>query len=110
MDWKEATPEQYYLYFHCQTKLIETFKTLYPAEFHFEGNRAMVFQQSDKIDIEPLKHCISMAHDYHRIRHLPMLGAQDSAANKFYALSSNAYPNSPHSNSIQSRHGGLMHE
>ena len=75
MDWKEATPEQYYLYFHCQTKLIETFKTLYPAEFHFEGNRAMVFQQSDKIDIEPLKHCISMALDYHRIKHLPMLGA-----------------------------------
>lgn len=74
MDWKEATPDHYYLYFHCQTKLIETFRTLYHEEFCFDANRAIVFHKADELALEPLKHCIELALDYHRIKHLPMLG------------------------------------
>jgi hypothetical protein len=39
MDWKKANPEQYAMYFHCKTKLVDTFKELYRDVFKFEGNR-----------------------------------------------------------------------
>ncbi len=29
MDWKEKNPHQYAMYFHCKTKLVDTFKELY---------------------------------------------------------------------------------
>lgn len=74
MGWKSATPDQYYLYFHCKTKLIETFKSLYFDEFRFESNRAIVFHSTDQPDLAALKHCIALALNYHRIKHLPMLG------------------------------------
>jgi hypothetical protein len=75
MDWKKARPHEYALYFHCQTRLVDTFKELYSDEFRFEGNRAIVFHESDHIPIDELKHCILMALTYHRRKHLPMLGA-----------------------------------
>ena len=42
MDWKKANPEQYAMYFHCKTKLVDTFKELYQDVFKFEGNRAII--------------------------------------------------------------------
>ena len=74
MNWKESVPEQYFLYFHCKTKLVDTFKELYGDLFKFEGNRAIVFNENDEIPINELKHCISLSLTYHRIKHLPMLG------------------------------------
>jgi hypothetical protein len=29
MDWKAASPQHYCLFFHCQTKLVDTFRELY---------------------------------------------------------------------------------
>ena len=75
MDWKEKNPEQFALYFKCTSKLVPTFKTLYNNKFEFEGNRAIVFKLNDKIPEAELKHCISMAFTYHKIKHLPLLGA-----------------------------------
>jgi len=74
MDWKKTKPAQYALYFHCQTKLIDTFKELYKNKFKFEGNRAIVFSEDDEIPIYELKHCISLALTYHRRKHLTLLG------------------------------------
>jgi hypothetical protein len=74
MDWKIATPDQYALYFHCKTKLIDTFKELYRDGLKFEGNRAIVFHQNDEIPIDEVKHCIFLALTYHDRKHLPMLG------------------------------------
>ena len=74
IDWKESRPEQYAMYFHCKTKLVDTFKELYRDQFNFEGNRAIVFGENDELPIESLKHCISLSLIYHRIKHLPMLG------------------------------------
>ncbi len=74
MDWKESTPNQFALYFHCQTKLVGTFRKLYKDKLKFEGNRAIVFDENDEIPTEDLKHCISLALAYHRVKHLPMLG------------------------------------
>lgn len=75
MAWKPATPNQYAMYFNCQTKLVSTFKALYPDEFNFEGNRAIIFDQNEVIAAESLKHCISLALSYHNIKYLPSLGA-----------------------------------
>ena len=72
--WKESKPNQYAMYFHCKTKLVDTFKELYRDTFKFEGNRAIVFNEDDKIPINELKHCISLSLTYHHRKHLPMLG------------------------------------
>ena len=74
MDWKKKTPEQVAIYFKCTSKLVETFKTLYPNTFKFEGNRAIIFSLNEEIPKKELKHCISMALKYHKIKHLPLLG------------------------------------
>jgi hypothetical protein len=75
MDWKTKTPEQYAIYFKCTSKLVPIFKTIYKDIFEFEGNRAIVFKLNDDIPEIELKHCISMALQYHKIKHLLLLGA-----------------------------------
>ena len=74
MDWKEKTPEKFAIYFKCTSKLVPTFKTIYKNKFIFEGDRAIVFNLEDKIPDKELKHCISLALTYHKVKHLPLLG------------------------------------
>jgi len=74
MDWKEKSPEQFAIYFKCTSKLVPTFKKIYKDKFMFEGDRAIVFKITDKIPTAALKHCISLALTYHKIKHLPLLG------------------------------------
>ena len=74
-DWKKSKPDQYAMYFKCTSKLVETFKIVYGDVFSYEGNRAIVFKLKDKIPVAELQHCISMALTYHKIKHLPLLGA-----------------------------------
>ena len=54
------------IYFHCQTNLIETFRSIFPYEFKYEGNRAIVFNEDDDVPVDELRHCISIALTYHR--------------------------------------------
>ncbi len=75
IDWKEKNPDQYAIYFKCTSSLVPTFKTIYKDKFRYDGNRAVVFNLNDKIPDIELKHCISMALTYHKIKHLPLLGA-----------------------------------
>ena len=37
--------------------------------------RAIVFGETDEFPVDELKHCISLALTYHRVKHLPLLGA-----------------------------------
>ena len=74
MDWKESKPNQYAMYFHCKTKLVETFKELYRDIFDFEGNRAIIFNKNDDIEVDELKHCIELSLTYHSRKNQPMLG------------------------------------
>ena len=69
--WKKAIPSQYGMYFHCQTDLVETFRTLFPSDFRFEGNRAIVFEEGDAVPFDSLGICISYALTYHRIKRCP---------------------------------------
>lgn len=75
LGWKASQPDEYRLFFHCRTKLVDTFKELYPKVLTFEGNRAIVLHKTADLPIDPLKHCISLALTYHRRKKLPLLGA-----------------------------------
>ncbi len=74
MDWKPKKPNQYAMYFKCTSRLVETFKKVFPADFEFEGNRAIVFQIEDKIPKEKLRKCIKATLCYHKVKKLPTLG------------------------------------
>ncbi len=75
LGWKRNDPDRYALYFHCQTKLVSTFRELYPETFAFEGNRAIVFRKNDPIPEQELRSCIEFAFTYHRRKGKPLLGA-----------------------------------
>lgn len=64
--WKKSDPSRYAVYFHCRTSLVETFRTMFPGEFRFEGNRAIVFTYSDHVPADALGFCIAAALTYHR--------------------------------------------
>ncbi|WP_445367821.1 DUF1801 domain-containing protein [Methylomonas sp. BW4-1] len=66
MAWKKDKPSQYAMYFICTTNLVETFRTLFPHQFKYEGNRAIVFQETEDVDMDSLSICIAMALIYHR--------------------------------------------
>jgi hypothetical protein len=74
MDWKPRNPDYCALYFQCTTSLVSTFKAVYGDELHFEGKRAILLDLKEQIPEEILRQCLSMALDYHRIKHLPLLG------------------------------------
>ena len=63
--WKLAKPHHYAMYFNCQTNLVETFRTLFPNDFKFEGNRALVFALEDKIPKDSLAMCVVASLTYH---------------------------------------------
>lgn len=65
IDWKQKDPLHYAMYFHCQTNLIETFRTIFPHDFTFEGNRALVFSLEGEIPKDTLAMCIAAALTYH---------------------------------------------
>ncbi|WP_207910909.1 DUF1801 domain-containing protein [Paenibacillus albiflavus] len=72
--WKQSSPDQYAMYFNCNTKLVDTFKEVYRDLFNYEGNRAIVFAENDEIPVDELKQCIVLALTYHTRKDLPMLG------------------------------------
>ena len=74
IDWKKKTPNQYAIYFKCTSKLVPSFKKAYPDTFHYEGNRAIIFQMNDKIPEVALKNCLKAGLRYHKLKQLPNLG------------------------------------
>ena len=64
IDWKASKPDEYAMYFNCQTTLVETFKLLFPREFSYEGNRAIVFKESEPIPKDALAFCVAAALTY----------------------------------------------
>ena len=62
--WKPAQPEQCAMYFICTTHLVETFRTLFPRDFLYEGNRAIVFKDGEPGPSDALAFCIGAALTY----------------------------------------------
>ena len=65
IDQIKSQEGKYAMYFHCQTTLVDTFKEMYQGVFEFGGNRSIIFSEKDKVPVEALSHCISMALTYH---------------------------------------------
>ncbi|NKB64408.1 MAG: DUF1801 domain-containing protein [Gammaproteobacteria bacterium] len=78
INWRAKSPNHYFLYFNCNTTLVQTFREYYGDQLCFEGKRAIIVTDNGDTFIdavrEELKHCIGLALSYHRIKHLPMLG------------------------------------
>ena len=53
------------LFVHCQTSLVDQYRSLFPDSFEFSGNRALVIGNSDMPTAE-LQHCIKLALTYHQ--------------------------------------------
>jgi Domain of unknown function (DU1801) len=63
--------DRYAIYFNCNTTLVDTFRSMFPHGFSFEGNRAMVFEVGDALPKEELAFCVGMALTYHLKKHAP---------------------------------------
>ena len=75
LGWSKKAPEGCAVFFHCQTSLIETIKAIYGDQLIYEGKRAIVFPANVKIPKKIVSHCLELALTYHKIKHLPHLGA-----------------------------------
>ena len=56
----------YAIFTHCQTSLISDFRSLFPTDFRYDGNRAVLFQDIEAPDTDKLRLLISSALTYHR--------------------------------------------
>lgn len=74
MDWKTTSPDQYAVYFQCNSRLVETFRLVFGPLFQYEGKRAIIFQMNESIPKEELKACIKASLTYHKVKHLITLG------------------------------------
>jgi Domain of unknown function (DU1801) len=64
IDRVKSAPNQYAIYFHCQTDLVSTFRELYP-ELTYGGNRSILLGASDALPEAALRHCVALALTYH---------------------------------------------
>jgi hypothetical protein len=65
IDQVKPATDQYAIYFHCQTNLVETFRELYPTELSYSGNRAIILNADKSIPEPALRHCVALALTYH---------------------------------------------
>jgi hypothetical protein len=64
----KGSADGYAMYVHCQTTLMDSYRHLYPDDFTFEGQRALVFRTGQSLPEAALKHCIALALTYHRAK------------------------------------------
>ena len=64
LGWKPARPQHVAIYFHCRTGFVVTFRTLFPREFAFEGNRAILLGIGEQVDRSAIVMCIAAALRY----------------------------------------------
>jgi len=69
IDWRESVPQELVMFLNCRTSLVDTYRSIFPDVFRYEGSRALVITGADRIDRgekkEALMHCIRMALRYH---------------------------------------------
>ena len=57
------------LFTHCRTTLLVEFRDMFPGQFDFDGNRAILFADGDELPVDELRILIRNALTYHRRRH-----------------------------------------
>jgi Domain of unknown function (DU1801) len=65
IDQVKSAANQYAVYFHCQTDLVETFRELYPTEMRYGGNRSILLDAEEELPKAALRHCVALALTYH---------------------------------------------
>ncbi|MEO0785104.1 MAG: DUF1801 domain-containing protein [Pseudomonadota bacterium] len=63
---RRGEPGTYQMLVHCQTKLIDQFREVYPDTFRYDGTRAIVLRADTPVPREALSHCVALALTYHR--------------------------------------------
>ena len=71
IDRVKSAANQYAVFFHCQTDLVETFRELYP-ELSYDGNRSILLNAEDDIPKTALRHCVALALTYHLNKRNPV--------------------------------------
>jgi len=71
IDRVKSATNQYAIYFHCQTDLVETFRQFYPTELRYGGNRCILLDAADDVPEAALRHCVALALTYHVRRKAP---------------------------------------
>ena len=66
LGWKEARPDSCEIYVSCNTDLVDRFRTQYPDDFTYMGNRCLSLPLDIKLPSPPLEACLKMALTYHR--------------------------------------------
>ncbi len=61
-----ADGEHAALLVHCQSSVIPDFRAMFPTEFRYEGNRAILFAPDDDLQVDRLRLCIEHALRYRR--------------------------------------------
>jgi len=81
IDWKAKQAQSISIYVNCKTSLIETISarirlaSTTGERLHLIGSREIRFPLNETLPQEEIKFCLSLALRYHRIKHLPSLGA-----------------------------------
>ena len=71
MGWSEKSPDEVKLFVHCQTTLVDTYRTLVGDKLSFEGNRAIVIPIRGSLPKAELKLCVEAALTYHLQKRKP---------------------------------------
>ncbi|HWD27403.1 MAG TPA: DUF1801 domain-containing protein [Rhizomicrobium sp.] len=61
LGWKAKAPGEVAMYFICTTGLVDRFREIYPRDFRFGGNRALLFDLAGEVPETALRHCIALA-------------------------------------------------
>ena len=59
-------PDHAAMFVHCQTSLIDEFRSLFPDELSYEGNRAVLVPLKGALPANALGSCVGLALTYHR--------------------------------------------
>jgi hypothetical protein len=76
----KGSADGYALFVHCQTRLMESYRHLYPDSFVFEGDRALLFSTAQAVPEAALKHCVALALTYHLGKQVPRGATASSPA------------------------------
>ena len=74
IDWKAKTPDHYFIFFNCNTTLVDTFRELHSDVIQFQGNRAIILNIYEPLPTKTIRQFLTLAMKYKTIKHLPLLG------------------------------------
>jgi hypothetical protein len=65
IDALRGDPNRYAVYVHCQSGLVDEFRSRYPIQMTYIDQRCIVFTLGQPLPMAELKHCISLALTHH---------------------------------------------